>query len=135
MFGGARLYGDNCEAAIRELIQNAADAICARRKLDPDFVNGVDGEIVVRLAERDGGFYLEVEDNGVGMSERTITGTLLDFGRSFWATEDVKSEFPGLMAKGMSPTGKFGIGFFSVFMLGDVVRVTSRRYESGSTET
>jgi hypothetical protein len=134
MFGGERLYDNNSQIAIRELVQNAADAIRARRKLDPSFSNHADGEIVIRLAEYHDGHYLEIEDNGVGMSERTITGTLLDFGRSFWGTDDVRSEFPGLMAKGMSATGKFGIGFFSVFMLGNVVRVTSRRFDSASSD-
>src|SRR3546814_6162917 len=36
-------------------------------------------------------------------------------------------EFPGLMAAGMTAIGRFGIGFFSVFMLGSEVRVYSRR--------
>lgn len=135
MFGGVKLYDNDPRVAIRELIQNAADAVRARRKLQPEFASRSGGEIIVRLAERDGEHWLEVEDDGVGMSERTITGTLLDFGRSFWTTDDVQREFPGLMAKGMSPTGKFGIGFFSVFMLGDMIRVTSRRYDSASSET
>jgi len=135
MFGGEHLYGDDSAVAIRELVQNAADAIRARRKLDPALTKKGGGEIVVRLVKRDEEYWLEVEDNGIGMSERTISGALLDFGRSFWATDAVRSEFPGLMATGMSPTGKFGIGFFSVFMLGDVVRVTSRRYDSALDDT
>jgi hypothetical protein len=40
-------------------------------------------------------------------------------------------EFPGLVASGMQAIGRFGIGFFSVFMLGDVVRVFSRRSDKG----
>jgi hypothetical protein len=40
-------------------------------------------------------------------------------------------EFPGLMAAGMHAIGRFGIGFFSVFMLGPVIRVYSRRYDKG----
>lgn len=133
MFGGSRLYRDRA-AAIRELVQNAADAVRARRALDPTFAVDNEGHIFVRLSLRDGAYWLEVEDNGIGMSERTITSTLLDFGRSFWASEDARREFPGLMAKGMSPAGKFGIGFFSVFMLGDVVRVTSRRFDSAAAD-
>jgi hypothetical protein len=103
MFGGERLYGREKKVAIRELIQNAADAIRVRRQFQPDFAGATDGEIIVRLVQGEDGFWLEVEDNGVGMSERTITEVLLDFGRSFWATDAVRVEFPGLMAKGMSP--------------------------------
>src|SRR3546814_16121554 len=40
-------------------------------------------------------------------------------------------EFPGLMAAGMTAIGRFGIGFFSVFMLGSEVRVYSRRCDRG----
>jgi len=43
----------------------------------------------------------------------------------------VTEEFPGLVAAGMDAIGRYGIGFFSVFMLGSVVRVTSRRYDRG----
>lgn len=64
-----------------------------------------------------------MEDDGIGMSERTITTSLLDFGKSFWSSDAVMQEFAGLLAKGLSATGRFGVGFFSVFVLGDVVRV------------
>jgi hypothetical protein len=135
MFGGSKLYGNDTSVAVRELVQNAADAIHARQKLEETSIGRPQGEIVIRLGERNGEHWLEVEDNGVGMSQRTMTGALVDFGRSFWGTDAVQSEFPGLMAKGMTPIGKFGIGFFSVFMLGDVVRVTSRRYDSAASDT
>jgi hypothetical protein len=135
MFGGERLYGGDAKVAIRELLQNGADAIRARRKLDPTFSTKKSGEIVVQVTNSGGHAWLEIQDNGLGMSARTMTGTLLDFGRSFWSTDAVHTEFPGLMAKGMLPTGKFGIGFFSVFMLGDLVRVTSRRYDSAASDT
>lgn len=46
----------------------------------------------------------------------------------------MNDEFPGLAAAGMSSVGRFGIGFFSVFMLGDWVRVVTRRYDKGSDQ-
>ena len=67
--------------------------------------------------------WLFVEDNGIGMSEQVLTGPLLDFGASFWRSPLAMEEFPGLMAAGMHAIGRFGIGFFSVFMLGPVIRV------------
>src|SRR3546814_8992671 len=74
---------------------------------------------------------LLVEDNGIGMSELVLTGPLLDFGTSFWRSPLAMDEFPGLMAAGMTAIGRFGIGFFSVFMLGSEVRVYSRRCDRG----
>lgn len=127
--GGERLYGQDPRAALRELIQNAADAVQARRRLEgrPDGW----GEIVVGLTSDNSGHRLFVEDNGVGMSEQVLTGPLLDFGMSFWRSPMATDEFPGLIASGMRPTGRYGIGFFAVFMLGCNVRVCSRRFDRG----
>jgi hypothetical protein len=129
--GGENLYGvgsDKLYVALREMIQNARDAIFARQKLDSTF-NG--GTIRVRLRKEGSKWVLEVEDNGSGMSERTMTGPLLDFGTSFWATNLVQDEFPGLRASGFKPVGQYGIGFYSIFMISDDVSVSSRRWDRG----
>ena len=130
--GGDQLYGRDRLVPLRELIQNACDAIRARRILEsePDF-----GYIVVRNGIDNGRHYIEVEDNGVGMSERVLSGSFLDFGTSFWGTSLVHKEFPGLETNGYKSTGKFGIGFFSVFMWGDDVTVTTRRFEKSRDST
>ncbi len=125
--GGSKLYGDSTAAPIRELIQNGLDAITARRRLQgrpPKW-----GELHVLLQKRDDGYWLCFEDNGVGMSQTVLTGPLIDFGNSFWKSSLAIQEFPGLAAAGMKSRGKYGIGFFSIFMLGDLVRVISRRYD------
>lgn len=128
LFGGAHLYGNDSRIPIRELVQNSSDAIRARRLLQN--LGESYGTISVRIKEERGAYWLEVEDDGIGMSERTMTGSLLDFGRSFWTSDAIMLEFPGLIAKGMAATGRYGVGFFSVFMLGDVVRVTSVRFDA-----
>jgi len=125
--GGSKLYGDSTTAPIREMIQNGLDAITARRRLQgrpPKW-----GELRVLLQKRDDGYWLCFEDNGVGMSQTILTGPLIDFGNSFWKSSLAIQEFPGLAAAGMKSRGKYGIGFFSIFMLGDLVRVISRRYD------
>ena len=127
--GGLRLYGNDPTVALRELIQNAADAVQARRKLQQRPTDW--GQIIVDLPKRGENFWLVVEDNGIGMSEQVLTGPLLDFGTSFWRSPMAMEEFPGLMASGMHAIGRFGIGFFAVFMLGPVVRVYSRRCDKG----
>ena len=127
--GGARLYGNDRTVPLRELIQNAADAVRARRQLERRPADW--GRIVVELEKRDDGHWLTVEDNGVGMSEQVLTGPLLDFGNSLWRSELAMEEFPGLAAAGMDPIGRFGIGFFASFMLGSHIHVYSRRYDKG----
>ena len=134
--GGEQLYGkdaDRIYVALRELIQNAADAIGIRRSLpgSSEFA----GCIFVRLKDReDGGWILQVDDNGVGMSQMTLTTDLLDFGRSFWASERAAREFPGIHAGGYTPSGRFGIGFFSIFMAAEKINVYSRRFDNGLDE-
>src|SRR5207248_3090792 len=57
------------------------------------------------------------------------------FGSAFWGTHRMRQEFPGLEALGMEATGQFGIGFFSVFMWGDLARVLTMRFDRGYDET
>lgn len=121
--GGARLYGRRPELALRELIQNAADAVRARRVLGE--IGQKEGEIEVSLAPDGNMTWLHVTDNGIGMSRFVLTEVLLDFGNSLWSSEALRNELPGLAARRFSPVGRFGIGFFSIFMLGEHVRVTT----------
>lgn len=123
-FGGAKLYGQNPHLALRELIQNAADAIRARRayRNKPDL-----GRIDITLTEENGAWWLHVQDSGIGMSRYVLTDVLLDFGRSLWADASLREEWAGLAGKKFEAVGQFGIGFFSVFMLGDEIKVTTWR--------
>lgn len=133
MFGGEELYGNDPTAPVRELIQNASDAVRTRR-----FVEGRThdwGEIYIRTGTDERSDWIEVEDTGVGMSSEVLTRYLLDFGTSYWGSSLMLDEFPGLLAKGIKPTGKYGIGFFSVFMLGEAVRVRTRRLDAAQDET
>ncbi|MBQ2902274.1 MAG: ATP-binding protein [Agathobacter sp.] len=131
--GGVQLYGDNNWVPLRELIQNAADAIRARRCIDeePDDY----GDINLSWGEEDGKEFVQIEDNGIGMSPNVMVNVLLDFGQSFWSTPQMHNEFPGLEQKSFKSTGKFGIGFFSVFMWGENVKVISNRYDKARDNT
>ena len=132
--GGEQLYGtgaDKLNIALRELVQNAADAISARRLVGGQVVFKGHIRIALRRDPRNQQYILRVDDDGVGMSPRTLCEDLLDFGSSFWASERASREFPGLHAAGHSPRGRFGIGFFSIFMAAKSVRVFSRRFDKG----
>lgn len=122
-FGGKELYGDYRWKALRELLQNAADAIRARRALHGWGVER--GRIDVWMTKEGQDTWLHVKDDGIGMSRYVLTEVLLDFGRSLWKDNVLRSERPGLASSGFSSTGKFGIGFLSVFMLGQEVKVTT----------
>jgi hypothetical protein len=129
--GGAQLYRKDPSVPLRELIQNAADAIRARRamaKLPEGW-----GTIIVRVGRDSNGRWIEVSDTGLGMTQRVLTRHLLDFGTSYWMTDDMRRDYPGLAASGFVPAGRFGIGFFSVFMWGERLRVISRPFQEAET--
>lgn len=130
--GGEQLYGkeaDRLEIGLRELVQNAADAVMARRAVSED---EYEGQVLVRLMKDQSGTYrLQVDDDGLGMSQETLARDLLDFGRCFWTSERAAREFPGIHASGYSSIGRFGIGFFSVFMAAKRATVFSRRFDAG----
>ncbi len=128
--GGRALYGDVPFVPVRELLQNASDAVRARQALRPDSC----GSVNVRVSE--GATTLEVLDTGVGMDESVLTGALLDFGRSLWESPyELSSVLPGLQAAGFQPVGRFGIGFFSLFMWSDNIDVVSRPLGSAEADT
>jgi hypothetical protein len=130
--GGEQLYGREAEVAVRELVQNAQDAVLARRVVDP---SPFPGHVKVRLLHnQSGNWVLEVSDDGIGMDEEILVHGLLDFGACGWRTNVVRTKFVGLTGGGFRPRGRFGIGFFSVFMLGDKVEIITRRFDVGQTE-
>lgn len=130
--GGRNLYGRDPVAPIREIMQNAADAIRARRVLeDRDTDWGLVAITIEPDADDSASCYVHIDDDGIGMTERVLSGPLIDFGKSIWNSDLLRSEFPGLQSKSIKPIGKFGIGFFSVFELADQVTVISKHYESG----
>ena len=96
--GGEALSGKQPRVPLRELIQNACDAVRARRVFEArpnDF-----GTVTIALTEDSAqDAWLEVADTGIGMSQRVLTEFLLDFGRSFWGSPQMQEEFPGLLAQ------------------------------------
>ncbi len=130
--GGYQLYDNDFSAPLRELIQNAADAIRARRILEEIQDYGI---IKISHGIDSSGHWIQIEDNGVGMSEEVITGSLLDFGSSLWNSFYLQSEFPGLLSSAFKSTGKYGIGFYSVFMWSSNIEVTTQRYDKSRDST
>jgi len=124
--GGIKLYG-NINIALRELIQNSIDAINLYRIHTGQENMGV-GEIQISIEKDKEYYFLIVTDNGIGMSQTLLTNELLDFGGSYWKSSKFNLDFEGIQNKGFESIGKFGIGFFSVFMLGQEINVTSWKF-------
>ncbi|ULR52451.1 ATP-binding protein [Streptomyces deccanensis] len=136
--GGAELYGNDPSAPIRELISNATDAVRAKKSLL--VASGarpweITGDVTVSLSDDTHGTWLHVHDTGLGMSKNVLTNALLNFGTSYWDSPNSRRDLPGLLSSGFRPTGQYGIGFFSVFMIGRSVNVITRRYDAAASET
>ncbi|MDF2885692.1 MAG: ATP-binding protein [Lacrimispora sp.] len=131
--GGTQLYGNNFLVPMRELIQNGGDAIRARKILEDD--EEYIGNITVSFYDEEDYKIIQIDDNGIGMSQKVLMGPFLDFGQSFWNTELMYDELPGLSSKGFSSTGQYGIGFYSVFIWSYDVTVISKRYDAAREDT
>ncbi|MCE3075893.1 HD domain-containing protein [Chryseobacterium gwangjuense] len=121
--GGKNLYG-SIHFAFREILQNSIDAINIRKLKDENF----HGLVEVSLEQNDNDHFLIIKDNGIGMSRNIMVNQLLDFGNSYWNSYDFYDEYVGVARLKFKSIGKFGIGFFSVFMLGDFIEVDSVKY-------
>ncbi|MER6074942.1 HSP90 family protein [Streptomyces sp. NPDC001817] len=96
---------------LRELLQNAVDAITARRRAEPD------APARVRLYADGGG--LRVEDSGIGLTEADVHELLATIGRSSKRAE-------GLQEARSDFLGQFGIGLLACFVVAERIRVVSR---------
>ena len=122
------LYKDR-EVFLRELLSNASDAlnrlrfemVTNRNVLDPT------AELSITIKADKDARTLVIQDTGIGMAHDEVIenlGTIAQSGaRKFIeATKDQKLDFAQVI-------GQFGVGFYSVFMVADWVRVTSRSHK------
>jgi hypothetical protein len=63
----------------------------------------------------------------VGMSPVVATNYLLGVASDYWKSSEFYSEYPNISHGSFNPVGRFGIGFLSVFMLGNNVEVSTQR--------
>ena len=120
----------NKEIFLRELISNAADALNKIRflSLTDSKILEDDTEFKIRIRFHEKEKTLEIEDNGVGMSEKELQeniGTIAKSG-TLQFLKNIKKD------QSLEQIGKFGVGFYSVFMVTDKVVVESKHYKNKS---
>ncbi len=119
------VYTDK-EIFLRELISNASDA-CDKLRYEaiaqPDLLGeATDFAITLRPNAEDG--WLEISDNGIGMSAEELQENLGTIARSGTkAFLDRLKDQPD----GSGLIGQFGVGFYSAFMVADTIEVISRK--------
>src|SRR5512134_1213551 len=121
------LYKDR-EVFLRELLSNASDAL---NRLRFEMVTNQDvldpkAELAIHIKVDKDARTLTIQDTGIGMTRDEIIenlGTIAQSGaRKFLeATKDKSADLTQVIVQ-------FGVGFYSVFMVAEWVRVTSRSY-------
>ncbi len=115
LYSGPQVY-------VRELLQNAVDAIVARRRHEPDHHGDISLEVIQGA---DGAATLIARDNGVGLAEEEIHQFLATIGQSSKRESLSRDDF----------IGQFGVGLLSCFVVcNEIVVITRSVKEPGAIE-
>lgn len=132
---GKNFYTDPFDS-LREIIQNAVDSTLIRiyqdatikekqfDQLNQDFLDfAKQYPITVSLIEQEDKYVVEVKDQGTGLKQNQLT-YLINTGSSSKNVE--KKRIIDDMPDWMRPSGVFGIGFQSIFLLTDKVEIQTK---------
>ncbi len=115
----------NKDVFLRELVSNASDACDKLRfsALSDASVMGGDEELKIKIKGDPESKTLTIEDSGIGMSKEDLVSSLGTIARSGTAKfmEMLKSQ-----SDGENLIGKFGVGFYSAFLVADKITVYSK---------
>ena len=128
------LYSDR-DIFLRELLSNASDAIHKRKFMaqsQPTLLNSSDDEICVVIDDK--AKTIEITDTGIGLSEDDLTETLGTIARSGTSSFlDSIEEASDSKDAAKTLIGKFGVGFYSAFMVAEKVLVITRKADEDQT--
>ena len=123
------LYSDN-EIFLRELVANAVDATQKIKRLSSlGEYKGDLGDLKVSVSFDEKKKTITISDNGLGMTAEEIKKYINQIAFS-GATEFVEKFKDAKDANEI--IGKFGLGFYSAFMVADHVEIQSLSYKDGS---
>ncbi len=123
------LYSDH-EIFLRELVSNAVDATQKLKKLaSMGEFNGELGDLKIEVSFDKSKKTITVSDKGLGMTAEEIKKYINQIAFS-GAAEFVEKFKDKADAKDI--IGKFGLGFYSSFMVADNVEVVSKSYQEGT---
>lgn len=137
------LYGNGPEFGVRELLQNAVDAVLELQKyqeMHSEYkqveLTNQPGDVVIALDKEPDGFsWITVSDRGVGMTASIIHDYYLKVGASFRNSEMWHQSYDDADGKStVSRSGRFGVGVLASFLLGREVHVSTRHISATETE-
>jgi molecular chaperone HtpG len=123
------LYSDN-EIFLRELVSNAVDAVQKIKRLGAlGQFNGEVGQPLVEVKLDEKAKTITISDNGLGMTGEEIKKYINQV--AFSGASEFVEKFKD--AKDANEIiGKFGLGFYSAFMVADLVEINTLSYQEGA---
>ena len=120
------LYSDH-EIFLRELIANATDATKKLHALSSmgDFKGEIGDDTIEVIVDKDAKT-LTVKDKGIGMSQEEIKKYINQI--AFSGAEEFVNKFKD-QEETNNIIGKFGLGFYSAFMVAERVEILSKNYK------
>lgn len=123
------LYSDN-EIFLRELVSNAVDATQKLKRLSSlGKVDGDIGDTTIEVSFDEKAKTITISDKGIGMTAEEVKKYINQI--AFSGAEEFVEKFKE--AKDANEIiGRFGLGFYSAFMVADTVEIQTLSYQEGA---
>lgn len=117
---------------VRELISNAADALDKVRFKDISGETFADSDLALKIQidlDKDKNTFI-ISDTGIGMTQDELIANIGTIARS--GTSEFIKQLATEKKDSLNLIGKFGVGFYSVFMAGEKVEITTKSFAPDS---
>ena len=121
------LYSDK-DIFLREIVANAQDAITKHKKLVDLGEAAAEENYRVTVTTDEKAGTLTVEDNGIGMTEEEVEKYITQI--AFSGAADFVDKYE--KAGGDGIIGHFGLGFYSAYMVSDLIEIETKSYREGT---
>ncbi len=119
------LYSDK-DIFLREIVANGVDAITKYKKLvDMGEAQAEDASYCIKVYVDEATRTLTVEDNGIGMTAEEVEKYITRI--AFSGAEDFLKKYENASSDGI--IGHFGLGFYSAYMVSDLVEIYTKSYK------
>jgi molecular chaperone HtpG len=125
------LYSEH-DIFVRELVSNACDAITKRSTIARTDGSEM-GEGQIKVAIDKAAKTITISDNGLGMTEAEVEKYIAQL--AFSGAEEFVQKMNESETTKDEIIGKFGLGFYSAFMVAEKVEINSLSMVAGSTAT
>ena len=122
------LYSDK-DIFVREIVANAQDAITKHKKIVDLGEAAAEENYRVTVTTDTKAGTLTVEDNGIGMTEEEVEKYITQV--AFSGAADFVDKYE--KAGGDGIIGHFGLGFYSAYMVSDLIEIFTKSYREGAT--